>query len=358
MMEHIQNVPNQQETVYQAIEETGLPVVIYGAGELALRTTHLLEENGIQPWGYAVDPPYYTHGIFYQDKPVWNFELLAEHPDKFVFVLGLGSFAAVKRFMARKELRKFALLSPYGKKAPMTYEYIKEHRAAFQQTYDWLEDELSRQTMTAFLNLKVSGDLKYNLDIVRPQQYFCECASAFGGGTFVDCGACCGETVEAFAAWAKEKYGKVYAVEADPINAGICKYYLEMRGYQDVETVNCAVWNQQGTISFEDGTGTSSKIQQGSMKTVRTDTIDHILNGGPVNFLKMDVEGAELNAIRGAAESIRKHHPVVAICVYHKQEDLITIPQELQKLADYRFYLRKHTIFDELELVLYGVPKM
>lgn len=70
----------------------------------------------------------------------------------------------------------------------------------------------------------------------------------------------------------------------------------------------------------------------------------------------MDIEGSELNALRGATETIKRDRPTLTICVYHKAEDLITIPQFIKNLySDYKFYLRKHTQIAETELVLYGV---
>lgn len=357
MIDHIRYVPNQQETVYRNIKEKHLPVIVYGAGELALCVTNLLKKHSISPWAYAVDAPYYEQGRFYQGKPIWRFDFLARHPDQFVFVLGIGNPTVVKSFVKRDDICGFVLLSPYGEKAPITYSYLKEHETAFQQTYDWLEDDLSRRTMLAYLNLKISGNVRYNFDVMTSGQYFCECTSDFRGGTFIDCGACYGETVESFITWSKGNYKKIYAIEADPTNAEICRQYLALHDCEDVETVNCAVWHQQGMISFSDDAGTSSKIGEDGIVRVRADTIDHILQGAPVDFLKMDIEGAELNALRGAAESIRAYHPLLAICVYHKSEDLITIPQYLKELWDYRFFLRKHHIADELELVLYGIPR-
>ena len=77
-----------------------------------------------------------------------------------------------------------------------------------------------------------------------------------------------------------------------------------------------------------------------------------------ISMIKMDVEGAELKALQGAAGTIRAWHPLLAISLYHKPEDLLTIPQYIQSLsADYHFYLRGHHPELAFELVLYAVPK-
>lgn len=80
-----------------------------------------------------------------------------------------------------------------------------------------------------------------------------------------------------------------------------------------------------------------------------------------VDLIKMDIEGAEMHALSGAQETIRRCHPVLAIAVYHKAEDLVTIPQYIKtfetKDVKYRFCLRKHQIFSEMELDLYALPE-
>ena len=86
-------------------------------------------------------------------------------------------------------------------------------------------------------------------------------------------------------------------------------------------------------------------------------SIDNILHGSRVDFIKMDIEGAELNALRGAEKSIRRYHPSLAVCAYHRTDDLITLPQYINSLGGYHLYLRKHGLTHEYDLVLYAVPE-
>lgn len=73
-------------------------------------------------------------------------------------------------------------------------------------------------------------------------------------------------------------------------------------------------------------------------------------------MIKMDIEGSEMNALKGAEISITKYHPILAVCVYHKKEDLITIPQYIKSLyAGYKLYLRAYSRYCR-ELVLYAIP--
>jgi len=97
---------------------------------------------------------------------------------------------------------------------------------------------------------------------------------------------------------------------------------------------------------------------------IPADTIDHVLAGmAPVkvDFIKMDVEGSEKESLSGARETIRKDHPVLAVSVYHKIEDLYEIPRMIEDIVGgleggYAYYLRYHgaNLYD---VVLYAVPK-
>ena len=74
-------------------------------------------------------------------------------------------------------------------------------------------------------------------------------------------------------------------------------------------------------------------------------------------YLKMDVEGAELEALKGAEKTIRQRLPVLAVCVYHRYDDLWRIPSYLHSLSDkYSLFLRPHE-FENWQLVCYAVPK-
>ena len=74
-----------------------------------------------------------------------------------------------------------------------------------------------------------------------------------------------------------------------------------------------------------------------------------------ITFLKMDIEGSELAALRGAERIIREQRPKLAICVYHKPEDLREIPSLLLSYhPDYKLYLRHYSI-NETETVLYAI---
>ena len=84
--------------------------------------------------------------------------------------------------------------------------------------------------------------------------------------------------------------------------------------------------------------------------------LDDIEECSDVTFLKMDIEGSEYEALRGAAGIIEKKRPVLAICIYHSDEDMLRIPELIkQKYPDYVLYVRQH-VYVTCESVLYAIP--
>jgi hypothetical protein len=75
-----------------------------------------------------------------------------------------------------------------------------------------------------------------------------------------------------------------------------------------------------------------------------------------VSFMKMDIEGAELAALRGARKTIAKWKPRIAVCVYHQPDDFWTLPEETFSVHDdYQLYLRHYTE-GVVESVMFFVP--
>ena len=76
-----------------------------------------------------------------------------------------------------------------------------------------------------------------------------------------------------------------------------------------------------------------------------------------LDFIKMDIEGAELNALKGGERSLKRFHPKLAVSLYHSIEDFRTIPRYLDSLGlKYKFYLDHHTIYEN-ETLLFCIPQ-
>ncbi len=212
-------------------------------------------------------------------------------------------------------------------------------------------------------NRIIDGTLLY--DLTEGKQYFDleTLPHVDGKEVFADIGCCDGMSSVQFMKWSDGK-GRCLCFEPDKHNIELVKNNMVAKGMSedDYRLIPKGAWDEETTLSFvAAGTGAShvSGVYGGqdASDTVLIDvtTIDKALEGEDVTFIKMDIEGAELNALKGAEKTIREKKPKLAICVYHKAEDIWEIPQFILGLReDYKFYLR-HYSFEASETVLYAV---
>ena len=177
-----------------------------------------------------------------------------------------------------------------------------------------------------------------------------------GGEYFVDAGCFDGKTSESAEKWAKGMMKKIYAFEPDNTNLKRCRARLQDLKC-DYELFNLATWDEKNEVSFEhnDFSGSGSKVAQSGSVTISADSIDNVLKGQKVTFIKLDVEGSELKTLKGSISTIKKFRPKMAISIYHKPEDIIEIPIFIESLnLNYMYYIR-HYQSREYETILYAI---
>ncbi|MCR4662717.1 MAG: FkbM family methyltransferase, partial [Endomicrobiaceae bacterium] len=188
---------------------------------------------------------------------------------------------------------------------------------------------------------------------------------------FIDCGASNGDTIFQFIKECKGKYKKIVAFEINPNNlkASIVKKT------NNLTVFNLGVWNKkEKQLILENQTNPrSSKIEQVKVSytvpdiyknikqnikknTIEVDAIDNIKECADMTFLKMDIEGSELMALKGAEKTIRKNKPKLAISIYHSDEDILDIPEWIINLnMNYKIYIRHHSFASPSELICYAI---
>ncbi|MDE7324002.1 MAG: FkbM family methyltransferase [Lachnospiraceae bacterium] len=172
---------------------------------------------------------------------------------------------------------------------------------------------------------------------------------------FIDGGAYNGDTIYDFMAWNKENAYKVYSFEPMKGMYELILKRLEKDNITSVNVLNSAVWDRKEELFFADMVDGSRVACGGSIK-VNGERIDDIVGTDEVTFIKLDVEGAELEALKGASETIQMCHPKLAICIYHKPTDILDIGKYILELSpDYKLAIRHYTLSD-CETVLYAIP--
>lgn len=216
----------------------------------------------------------------------------------------------------------------------------KEHIISFPQEYEALCTELKK--------------LQYfEKQIMRPDSE----------EVFVDGGSFDGDTYRLFAQWCGNSYKKIYAFEADKLNYQMCIKKQEAHPLQNVEIIHAGLWDKKDVLRFSANSGDGSHIigtKSASLMDKFTDTIntvaiDECLGEEAVTFIKLDIEGAELKALEGAKNTIKRCRPKLAICVYHKPEDIVELLEYILHLVpEYKFYLRHYDIY-YYDTILYAV---
>jgi FkbM family methyltransferase len=182
------------------------------------------------------------------------------------------------------------------------------------------------------------------------------------GDVVLDGGACWGDTALYFADRVG-KVGQVYCFEVDPDNLRILDRNLAMNPAlrQHIDVSPLALWDKSGqTLGYvQQGPGTRTSEPVTGEETVTTIAIDDFVASrglSRVDLIKMDIEGAELRALRGADQTLRRFRPKLAISAYHKPEDLYELPQYLVEHG-YEIYLHHYTTHHE-ETVLFARHKL
>jgi FkbM family methyltransferase len=176
--------------------------------------------------------------------------------------------------------------------------------------------------------------------------------------TIVDCGAFDGDSLRALLAKTDGEFARAYALEPDPDNRAKLEFWrrtLPQASQAAIAILPYAAADRDGTVHFDAGLGVASASSTGGSLQVACRKLDDAIPDAPT-LIKMDIEGAELQALRGAARLIRDHQPVLAICAYHYNEHLWQLPMLMQELwPGYRIVLRRYAE-QCWETVYYAVP--
>lgn len=305
----------------------------------------------------------FTSELTFLGKPIIKLNELP--PESMVVVSVIG-----RPFTASKKLEAFGIcyldyfsFKKYSLRSLLPVWYLDEFEDKFHQNFQQFEnvfnllcDKESKDVFLALINFKLTSNIKYLIDFKDTQykQYFEDFLHLeTDGESFVDVGSFDGGTSLEFIKRCPQ-YNFIHVIEPIPQNMSITEKALSK--YLNIAYHNVGLSDSQQTIRFIQA-GHSSKQSAKGTVLVKTDTLDNLIKT-TYTFLKMDIEGSELAAIKGAKQSIIKNHPILAICVYHKCDDFWTIPNEiLSYRKDYKLYMR-HYNEGISETVMYFVPNI
>lgn len=185
------------------------------------------------------------------------------------------------------------------------------------------------------------------------------------GDVVIDCGGCWGDTALYFANEVGPT-GQVYTLEFIPSNLRILHHNLSLNPElkNRITVIPQPIWNCSNEQVFFKDRGGASLVSfnpildgDGEIQSLSIDGLVHQHNLDRVDFIKMDIEGAEMMALNGGIDTIRKYRPTLAVSLYHSISDFQNIPDFLNQLCDDYVYTIKHSTIVPFETILFAAPK-
>lgn len=346
------------------------PIVLYGAGGLGRQMHRALRDAGVVPLAFADRAPSATE---IDGLPLLSLaEAVERYGQDATFVVTvfnpsfpfLDGRAALEGAGCRHVMPWLplgwklgdALLPQYAAGRPET---VLEAADDVRRAFALLDDEPSRDEYLRQIRWRLHGDYEaLTAPLPVADQYFSpDVVRVRGDEVFVDCGAYDGDTLAALLEHAGGSFTRFVAFEPDPANltalhdrvAGLPEQLAER-----VEVVEAAVASTAGTVTFG-GLGAAAGIADGGALEVQTVVVDDVVDG-PVTYLKMDIEGAELDALAGAERTIARDRPVLTLCAYHAPDHIWRLPLAVEQIAEgYTYRLRRYGA-DCWDLIVYALP--
>ena len=316
------------------------PIVVYGMGNGADKLIERFRKYNIEISDFFASDGF-VRGHTFHGMRVKSFSEIKETYPEFVIVLSFASNRSEVIEMLGKIDSEHEMYVPDMPVAGEEYfdrEFYNSHYDEIVKAYGLFADEESKNAYASIINYKLSGKMQYLMDAYSTKDELYAELSASLVKTYIDAGAYNGDTAKEAIEYFPE-LGEIIAIEPDPKNYKKLLKFSETVESPRISAVNAAVWNEGGAGEFSSSGNRNSSISSTtSYQHKETDvsliSIDS-LNLSP-DYIKYDVEGAELEALEGSHETIGSAHPTLLVSLYHRSKDIFEIPNYLAK--EYPFY--------------------
>lgn len=227
---------------------------------------------------------------------------------------------------------------------------VRDHLDDYLQYEDALFDDYSRATLYSVLLFQLTTDSEYYMHVARQYETLYFRSGFFRMSqeeAFVDCGASIGESITHFLGLTRERFRRACLVEPDKLNVpklqAIKDRYLGSPNYDRIEIFAKALGESKSRVAFKHEGGHGGRVLEGSGE-IEIDAMDNFVKFDPT-FVKMDIEGFEVSALKGGSQLISSAKPKIAVSAYHRPDDFFQIIRLVTSLnGDYRIGLRHHNV--------------
>ena len=373
-----ETVESARERERSAFDQLARPyersLVLFGAGALGRHTLAGLRNRGVEPRAFCDNGPHLWRQTVDGVKVYSPQDAIRKFGIDSTFVVTIWNghgqdrmsqrISQLTRLGCRRVVPVGLLFWKYAETFLPYYPLDLPHkllqrRDEVRTGFDYWEDEASRREYAAQVAFRLHLDydsLGWPPDNAR---YFP--ASQFrltANETLIDCGAFDGDTILGFTTDHGDRFQRILAFEPDPMNWSKLQNTLRTLPPSIREKIAAfpyAVGATAGTVRFN-ATGTDlSAVGSGGL-SVECVELDKMLINETPTLIKFDIEGAELDALKGGRTSIRRHSPILAVSAYHQQSHLWEVPMTIRSISDkYRYVLRPQSS-EAWDLVCYAAP--
>lgn len=341
-------------SVWERLQQTTKPIVLYGMGNGADKIIDWCEANGVKVSGIFASDEFVRYQQFRGLTVQKYSDIIAAQGEDILIVIAFASERPEVLARFKELAAKHETLAPhlplFDEEETVSTAWLAKHEQELQTVYARLADDASREVFSDTLNYKLSGKVEYLFHCATERQEDLRELFTFGENeVYMDLGAYNGDTVQEFLQLTGGKYQYIIAVEPDRRNCRKLAAMAESLG--NITVQQCGVWNVPGELGFSDSGGRQSTFLAVQKQTVPVNSIDNLAQDLPVSYIKMDVEGAEVQALTGGRQVITGQQPKLFVAAYHYDMDLFRLPLLLWQLVpEYKIYLRKHPYVPAWEL--------
>ena len=358
-------------------------VLIFGAGSHARKVAEALLNKGHHVLGFVVSRP---TADSLDDLPVYGWSSIGDHQfpsvtqlicaifnrnDPYAELVALANRYGFDRILMpwdyypylERDLGWCYWLSPESANPLETIEAS----IPYQQVLSLLADQESKDTFRRIHAFRQGDDLAFSKATASEPQYFNDFTLApFAERpsiTYLDVGAYDGDTLRILSA--SKAVTRAILFEPEATNYAALQVNLkdlnQLHPAMKIQALPLALGNDDHFLQIS-GQGEAASLHGAA--DASDSRLIHVVRGDDlfpfetIDFIKIDAEGADLDALLGMADMIRRSSPVLAVSLYHRPRDITDLPIAISSLLEglsYRFYLRQH-MYNSFESVFYAVP--
>ncbi len=341
-------------STWEYLKSLNLPIIMYGMGNGADSICAKLATEGLEVSEYFASDDF-VRGQRFHGKIVKKLSDIEREYEDFVIVIAFGTQLPDVMDRIKSIAGRHKLVAPtmpvYGENI-FDKDFVKEHEGDILKALELFDEEKSNDFYRKIIKFQFTGKLEYLIGCESSKDEAYQNILNLGNNeSYLDLGAYRGDTVDEFLKYTGGIYRHILALEPDP--KSYKKLMEHCKNLHNFTTYNFAVWNENCEIFFDKKGGRMSSASKCGVP-ISAITIDSL--NQPFTYIKMDVEGSEKCAILGGLNTIKKYKPKLNIALYHRGEDIFTLPLLIHKIQpSYKLFIRHHPYIPAWDTNLYCI---